>query len=177
MTTSQFYAWVETQPSSKFELIDGFVVAMAAERVGHARVKAAMYVALRAAIRAAGVPCEAFMDGLAVEVGERTAYEPDALVNCGEPPAADLLFAPSPVIVVEVTSPSTGRIDAVRKFADYFRVPSIRHYLIVDGDARVVLHHRKDGDGRIQTSIPGTGPLALDPPGITLRVEDLFEPG
>ena len=41
--------------------------------------------------------------------------------------------------VVEVTSPSTGRVDTVQKLADYFRVPSIQHYLIIDVARRMVV--------------------------------------
>ena len=36
------------------------------------------------------------------------------------------------MIVVEVLSPSTRHIDASKKLAGYFRLPSVAHYLIVD---------------------------------------------
>jgi len=35
------------------------------------------------------------------------------------------------VVVVEVLSPATQSVDFADKLADYFRVPSIQHYLIV----------------------------------------------
>ena len=37
---------------------------------------------MRAAIRKAAVPCEAFTDGLSVPVGD-SDYEPDCIVRCG----------------------------------------------------------------------------------------------
>lgn len=174
LSREAFYAWADAQPEGRFELEDGEVVAMAPERAAHAAVKGEVWLALRNAVRDAGLPCKAVIDSLAVEVGANTAYVPDVLVDCGDL-GRDALVAPAPVIVVEVISPSTGRRDAVRKFADYFRVPSIRHYLIVDPDRRVVLHHRRRlaGDDILSRIVAG-GMLTLDPPGITVRVEDFF---
>ncbi|HYF09406.1 MAG TPA: Uma2 family endonuclease [Acetobacteraceae bacterium] len=175
MTREEYYAWAEQQPAGRFELVDGRVVAMAPERVAHARVKAAAWLSLRNAIRAAGSRCEALIDGVAVEIDAGTSYQPDALVNCGERPDPNAKVAPAPVIVVEVTSPSTARLDAVRKLADYFRVPSIHHYLILDAEKRMTIHHQRRDDGTLTTRIAGSGPITLDPPGIAIRIEDLFE--
>ncbi len=86
----------------------------------------------------------------------------------------DAIAAPHPVVVVEVTSPSNSRVDLTTKFADYFRVPSVRHYLIVHLAKRIVIHHRRRGDEGIESAILGAGTVALDPPGIAIRVEDLF---
>jgi Uma2 family endonuclease len=96
-------------------------------------------------------------------------------VNCGDRIPDDVMVAPNPVIVVEVASPSTSRIDAIAKFADYMRLASVRHYILVDAVKRIVIHHAKQADGGILTAIQGAGPLLLASPGITLRVEDLFE--
>ena len=175
MTRAEYYAWAEAQAGGKFELLEGQVVAMAPERALHVQTKTLVWSALRAAIRDAGVPCQAFGDGLAVEIGQGSAYQPDALVNCGDRIPGDIMVAPNPVVVVEVASPSTSRIDAIAKFADYMRLVSVRHYLLVDAVKRIVIHHAKEADDGIRTAIQGAGPLRLDPPGITIRVEDLFE--
>jgi Uma2 family endonuclease len=176
MTRDAFYAWAERQPRGRYELHDGRVVAMAPERARHAEAKLLATIALREAIAAAGLDCQAYVDGLAVQVGERTAYEPDALVNCGPKPDPDSVVAPNPVVVVEVTSPSTARTDSTGKLVDYFRVPGIQHYLILDPSRRVLVHHRRTGEGTLATAILGGGTLVLDPPGLTLQVEALFPP-
>jgi Uma2 family endonuclease len=62
----------------------GEVVLVVPERVRHNRVKLNVALALREAIRAAELPCEAFTDGLTIEVGEDTDHEPDAVVSCGD---------------------------------------------------------------------------------------------
>ena len=145
--------------------MDGKVVAMAPERAAHARLKARIWRALEDEDRERGLPCEALPDGMTVRIDEHTAYEPDAQVHCGERLADDTVIVPSPVIVVEVLSPSTSARDIGAKLADYFRVASIRHYLIVRTDRPTVIHHRR-GDGEvIETRIVTAGSLQLDPPG------------
>jgi Uma2 family endonuclease len=174
LSREAYYAWAMAQPHGRFELLDGAVVAMAPERVAHSRAKSRAWLMLREALAAANLPCEALPDGVTVEAGERSAYEPDVVVNCGEPVDGEAIAAPCPVIIVEVTSPSNSRVDLTTKAADYLRLSSLRHYLIVHLAKRVVLHHRKLEDGRIETAILGGGALVLDPPGITLSVEDLL---
>lgn len=170
----EYRRWAEAQPRGRFERVAGEVVAMAPERVAHLRVKAAVWLALRQAITAAGLPCEALPDGATVEVGDDTDYEPDAVVNCGERLDDDAIAAPNPVIVVEVLSPSTQSVDTGTKLTDYFRVPSVRHYLIVRANRCVAIHHRRREDGGIETHIVTEGRIELDPPGISILVKDFY---
>ena len=174
MTIDEFLAWAEGRPGRR-ELVDGRVCAMAPERAGHARAKFAVQVTLRDAIRRAGLSCEAMADGMTVRVDAHTAYEPDALVYCGERLPRNDTVVPAPVVVVEVLSPSTGFFDRHGKLAGYFAVPSIAHYLIVDIDRRMVIHHARDGEA-IRTRLVPSGPLRLDPPGLDLSVEDMLDP-
>lgn len=73
-----------------------------------------------------------------------------------------------PVVVVEVLSRSTRGRDTGAKLADYFRLPSVRHYLIVRAEERVIIHHARGEDGVILTRILPDGLIALDPLGMVL---------
>lgn len=174
MSRAEYRRWAEAQPRGRYERADGEVVAMAPERIVHAQAKAMAWLLLRQAVAAAGVKCQVLPDGITVEVDADTDYEPDALVNCGDRAPPDAIAAPNPVIVVEVVSPGSKSIDSGRKLADYFRVPSICHYLIVVTERRMVIHHRRGEAGAIDTRIVAAGMLTLDPPGIVLPVEPLF---
>lgn len=174
LSRDEYRRWAEAQARGRYERIEGEVVAMAPERGAHLRVKAAAWLALRHAIAAAGVPCQALPDGATVEIGDGTDYEPDAAVNCGEPMAAEATAIPNPVIVVEVLSPYTRSTDTGVKLADYFRVPSIQHYLIVHADRPAVIHHRRGDPGRIETKLLSEGKIILDPPGISVEVADFY---
>jgi len=113
-------------------------------------------------------------DGMTVRVADDTSYEPDALVYCGERIVGDSVEVPNPVIVVEVSSPSTRQIDATFKLAGYFSVASVQHYLIVDPDKPVVIHHKRGSGDAIATRILNGGPIKLDPPGFEVTVEAFY---
>jgi Uma2 family endonuclease len=174
MSVAEFLIWAEAQDKGRFELIDGQPVTMAPERTEHVAAKLRAANALTAGIQRAGVPFEAFVEGLAVVVDGSTSYLPDALVNCGEPMAPDAMIAPNPLIVVEVLSPSTRRIDTTVKLAGYFRVASLAHYLIVDLGQRHVVHYRKQADGTVTVAVITEGDIALEPPGISVAVPSLL---
>lgn len=115
-----------------------------------------------------------FGNGLGVRVDAGTIYEPDCLIRCGSPLDGAALEISDPVVVVEVVSPSSRLRDSVDKLAGYFRVASVRHYLIVSTDSRgVILHSRRD-DGGIETAILSGGKPRLDPPGVSVEIASFF---
>lgn len=176
MTSDAFIAWAMERPrGERYELVAGKIVARTPERSAHALTKGQVFRRLADAIEAAGLPCTAYPDGMAVEVDAATIYEPDALVRCGAKLPDDAIKVTDPLIVVEVLSPSTRARDAGAKLEDYFRLASVRHYLILKTENRSLIHHARDAAGRIATRIIRDGAVALDPPGIVLR--DLFAGG
>jgi Uma2 family endonuclease len=92
------------------------------------------------------------------------------MVRCGEPLDNNAIEVRDPLIVVEVVSqhPHTG--DSGTKLSDYFRIASVRHYLIIRAENLSVIHHRRDDAGDILTRIITGGPIQLDPPGIELTL-------
>jgi Uma2 family endonuclease len=110
---------------------------------------------------------------MTVRIDETTAYEPDALVYCGEKLSPSAIEVPEPVIVVEVLSPSSRQVDLAIKLAGYFLLPSLAHYLIVDPTRSLILHHSRSGDA-ILTRVVTEGAIALDPPGLELALADVY---
>ena len=136
--------------------------------------KFAVQTALLAGIHKAGVSCHMLPDGATVRVSLHATHEPDALVYCGPQLPGDAIEVPNPLILVEVASPSTRKIDASLKLTGYFGLPSVRHYLIVDPEGPPVIHHHRRDDGTIVTRIVPDGTIDLVPPGITIAVAELF---
>jgi Uma2 family endonuclease len=143
-------------------------VAIAPECSVHALTKGLIFRRLADAIEAAGLPCTAYPDGMAVQVDGATVYKPDALVRCGPPLPDDAVKVTDPLIVVEVLSPSSRARDVGAKLADYFRLESARHYLILRTEDRTIIHHERDAAGTITTRIVRDSPIRLSPPGIEL---------
>jgi Uma2 family endonuclease len=176
MTVDDFLAWAVTQ-EGRWELYDGVPVAMAPERALHGQVKYLVARAFERVLDRAGLPCRFLLDCVAVRIDRHRSYQPDALIYCGKPLPGDALEAPNPVVVVEVLSPSNAMKDLRDKLVGYFQVPSIVHYLIVDPDSRMVIHHARGSGDAIATRILSAGSsLKLDPPGLEMTVAELFPP-
>ncbi len=171
MTAEEFVAWEEGVPG-RYELVDGQIFAQAAERAAHAKIKGEAFVALREAIRRNDLPCQALPDGMAVRIDKGTVFEPDAQVYCGPELPADALISENPIIVVEVLSSSTGR--ELRKLEGYFQPSSVRHYLILSPDKPLVIHHARGEGETIVTRIFRSGVIALDPPGLSLDLREVY---
>src|ERR1700727_2861210 len=163
LSREEFRRWAEGR-RGRYERVAGEPVAMSPERGEHVRIKSRVWAALDRAVREAGLDCEALGDGVTIEVDADTDYEPDAVVNCGPRLHPDATAATNPVIVVEVLSPSTQSVDSSEKLADYFRVPSIQHYLIVSARRHEIIHHQRAGDG-MASRVVNLGSIHLDLPG------------
>jgi Uma2 family endonuclease len=175
MTVDEFLPWAEAQERGRYELHEGEVIAMSPERAAHWKVKFNAAIALRQAIQLASLNCHAVPDGATVRISQRTAFEPDALVYCGEEVPGNSLEVPNPVIVVEVLSPGTQMTDLRDKLRGYFTVASVHHYLIVDPEKQMVIHHARGQGDVLQTRLVSAGELRLDPPGLTVALASFFE--
>jgi Uma2 family endonuclease len=172
MDVDVFLAWAEGR-QGRWELREGRPVLMSPERAAHALTKYAAQESLKAGIKRAGLPCRMFPDGMTVQITARNAYEPDALVVCPAPPL-DAIEIPNPVVVVEVLSPSTAADDHGVKLDGYFSVASVEHYLILDADRRVMIHHKRGQAGAIETRVLRDGVIRFDPPGFDAEVAAFF---
>lgn len=174
MSREAFRQWAEAVPRGRYERLDGRPVAKEVERVAHNRVKMLVWQALERAASRCAVRCTAYGDGITVEVGEDTDYEPDAVLNLGPPVPEDRYDAPNPFAIVEVTSPSTSRIDRTRKLRDYFSLPSVQHYLVVQARERRVLHYRRGETGVTMNTVERNGEIELSPLDLRLAAADFF---
>lgn len=175
MTAAEFIRWTGNLPEGKrFELVDGEPVAMSPERNRHNLVKADCWLALRQAVRLAGIDCTVLSDGATVKVDEGNVYEPDVTIQCGKPIDLDETTAQHPTILVEVLSPSTKSVDSSGKLLGYFQLPSVEHYLVVDPAKFAVIHHYRSGDG-IGTALFREGSIKLEPPGLVLDIAEFFD--
>ena len=176
MGREAYRAWANRQDRGRFERVHGVVVAMAPERANHNLAKGNVRDALRRAVRQARLPCQVFTDGMTLEV-EDSDHEPDCVVRCGgERLPGDAIAVPDPLIVVEVLSLGTSAMDRAWKREEYFRLPSVRHTLIIWADRPRVAHHRRADGGSIDTVILTAGLIRLDPPGIEIQMEDIYAP-
>ncbi|HVC61133.1 MAG TPA: Uma2 family endonuclease [Acetobacteraceae bacterium] len=174
MTREEFQAWADQQPSDRFERIDGIVIAMAPERISYIRRKGSACDALRRAIREAGLTsCEVLGDGVTVQV-EDSDFEPDALLHCGPRLPGDETKVSDPLMLVEVLSPDSGTLDRASKLRAYSKLPSVLHYLIVCPEEQRIVRYSRMPNDQVATQVFVSGEIRLDPPGITVTVEEFY---
>ena len=79
------------------------------------------------------------------------------------------------MVILEMLAPGTRAVDFGGKLDGYFRLASVRHYLIVKVATRSLIHHWRGKDDGLHTALVASdAALHLDPPGLALEVPDFF---
>ena len=120
----------ELSADVKHQYLDGTVYAMSGASRNHERIAGNVYGELRNHLR--GKPCEPFSSDLKIKAGNYLFY-PDAMVVCDDPVSHEY-YTETPVLVVEVLSKSTRRIDETVKRRVYQSIPSLQEYVLIEQD-------------------------------------------
>jgi Uma2 family endonuclease len=172
MSREEFFAWAEAQ-DARYEF-DGFQpVAMTGGTVDHSRICQNLWGALRSRLRGGG--CEPLGPDAGIRtVGDAVRY-PDAVVTCTKI-GGSAREVPNPVVVFEVLSPTSGRMDRIVKLLEYRAVASIRRYVIVESTStELTLYARTDPGGEwTATVLTADKNLPLPEIGIDIPVAELF---
>ena len=172
LLTFEDYLEFEEASPLRHEFVAGEVYAMEGASRRHGRIVGNIYMRLRTA--AAGGPCEAYLVGLQLRVGN-DIYYPDAIVACS-PSDTDNHRVNEPRLLVEVTSPSTARVDRTNKLQAYRSIPSLTTYLIVEQASRRVVRHWRDTSGEWQQEdLRGDGTMMLSCPEAMLTLDQIYE--
>ena len=118
-----------------------------------------------------------YLAPLDVRLSDRDTVQPDLLfVRWGRLDrfVADRRFDGPPDLVVEVVSPTSRRLDRVRKLALYERAEVLEYWVVDPTDRTVTIHVLRDG--RYESVVAGAdGRLASEViPGLTISATDLF---
>lgn len=160
----------------KHEYLNGIVHAMAGGTLGHDAIGLNVTSALKTRLR--GGRCRPHGSDALVHLsrqGDERYYYPDASATCGPfDPAGRAIEAP--VLIVEVLSPSTARLDRTEKKDAYLACESLRHYVLVEPERVEVTIYTRAADGwtmTIYNELTDTLPL----PGIEadLPLAEIYE--
>jgi len=170
MSIDEFLAWERDQPE-RFEFADGAVTMMTGGSAAHVTIAMNIGYALRNALR--GGPCRPFGSDMKV-IANGTVRYPDISVTSRPIDDRDDRIT-EPVAVIEVLSPTTERIDRGRKKLDYFATASIRHYVIVEQDERLIDLYTRTDLGWVNEVIAGDTVLKLSGIGVELSLDTIYE--
>lgn len=131
----------------KHEYLGGEVHAMAGGTIRHSAIATNVTVALGSALR--GKPCRPFNSDLKVRIelpGHTRFYYPDAMVTC-DPSRDSDQWEDRPVVIVEVLSESTRRIDLTEKRDAYLTIPTLKALIFIEPDLLHATVYRRNPAG------------------------------
>ncbi len=170
MTMAEFLAWEERQ-ELRYEFDGVQAHAMTGGSLNHAAIQVMLITALANRLR--GSPCRVFGSHLKMSVTGSIRY-PDAMVLCTTQDGKATVVN-DPVVVFEIVSPSTERVDRIVKSGEYRNTPSIQAYVMLQQDFVGAMVFRRAGDIWVaDTYGPGTT-LPLPVIGIELALDELYE--
>ncbi|HEX3993638.1 MAG TPA: Uma2 family endonuclease [Acetobacteraceae bacterium] len=169
MTAEEFLAWEERQ-EERYEF-DGFrPVAMTGGTFAHEVIGGNIRSELDNRLR--GSRCISLGPNMKIAVAGRFRY-PDAVVVCS-PVDRKATVITDPVIVFEVLSDGTARIDQFDKLREYTATPSIIRYVILDQDTIGATVYARDGDRMVVETVARGGTLRLPEIDVEVPVDDLY---
>ncbi len=146
--TPEEYLAGERLSDVRHEYLAGTVHAMSGGSTAHARIAGNIFREFGNQLR--GKPCEVFTSDMKVRLRPAEGeffYYPDVTVDCAPSRDPHAVYLEEPMVIVEVLSPSTERIDLSEKLGNYLRLPSLAVYVVVNQFSPHVTVHRRTAEG------------------------------
>ncbi|MBL8923776.1 MAG: Uma2 family endonuclease [Myxococcaceae bacterium] len=157
----------------KLEYCEGVIYAMAGGTPTHAELS----VNAAAILKRELIGCSVFSSDLKVRV-ERTDLSafPDVSVVCGEreSSAIDRNALTNPILLVEVTSPSTEDYDRGEKLSHYKQLPSLAAVLFVSHRTQRITVVRRGATGWDELEFRAGERVVLQPPVLSFAVDEVY---
>ena len=173
MTVEEYFRFEESSPV-KHEYVEGEVYAMSGVTARHNRIAGNIFFRLFTAARRGS--CDVFIGDMRIQVARERYYYSDVAIVCTPVAEADVV-AREPSVVVEVTSPSTARIDRNEKLDAYRSISNLQSYLIIDHRRRRVERHWRQtlGSEWQREEVVGAGRVHEPVLDVELTLDDIYE--
>jgi Uma2 family endonuclease len=170
MNLADFLDW-EARQELRYEF-DGFqAYAMVGGTAAHSTIQRNLLTALT--IRLRGKPCQAHGSELKIAVAGSVRY-PDAFVVCTRvAPKAQVVA--DPVVIFEVLSETTARVDHVTKNAEDRATASVQRYVMLEQDSQAATVFAREGDRWVGSLLTGDAMLAMPEIGIEVPLAELYD--
>lgn len=169
MIRDEFFAWAGVG-DEKYEF-DGFQpVAMTRPNIAHSRITGNLQAGLRSRLQ--NGPCEAYLGVGVATVNEAVRY-PDVVITC-TPTRGSAYLVERPVVVFEVISPGNSGTDRIIKVREYFAVPSIHTYVIIEQSTQGVTVLRRSDRSSVTITLVADEVLKLSDPDFEIPVAELY---
>lgn len=149
-SVDDYLLW-EPEQTLRHDYVRGEVFAMTGGTLRHNR--ATLRCSLNFEQHLKGTPCKVFSGDVKVAVQETEHwFYPDVVVTCNTQDLADMNATQvrSPVLVLEVLSPSTAAYDRGDKFLSLQKLTSLREYALLDAVIARLEVFRRNAAGRFE---------------------------
>jgi Uma2 family endonuclease len=174
LTEEQYLAF-ERAAEYKSEFLDGEMLAMSGASRSHVRIQQNLAGELYARLRGSG--CEALGSDIRIRVSSRNYFYADVSVACDKVANEGDDNLTNPVVIFEISSPSTARYDRDLKFQRYQDIDSLKDYILVKQE-RVHIEHftrQEDGGWRIRYYPLMGDDVQIDSIGVAIPVSRIYE--
>ena len=174
MTLDDFLRW-DDGTETHYELIGGFVVAMAPPAEAHRILAMRLGSRIDAALSTRR-PCNAQIEAGVIRPDRADTYfEADIAATCAANQPGRQAVS-DPFLIVEILSPSSDRHDRRVKLPVYRQIETVQEIVLIASDGLYAeLHRRAGGQWITEILRGGEGVLALTSAGIEIPMSDLYE--
>jgi len=173
--TPEQYLEDELQRTYRCEYIDGQIFAMAGASRAHNIISSNFNTLLNNHL--ARSPCQVFVSDMKVHIKHKKGeyfYYPDIMVGC-EPKDNHKYYLEQPLLIIEVLSESTEKIDRREKLLAYQTISSLKEYVIVSQDEILVEIYRRDDQNQWwKTDFIGEEIVELKSVDLSLQMSQIY---
>lgn len=167
--TEEAYLKMESVSEVRHEYYDGHAYAMGGTNRNHNILSGNLAGEFRNHLK--GSPCATFSADIKVTFA-KTYFYPDIIVDC-TPSEGNGYFANTPLIIVEVLSKSTKKLDTTTKLIHYINIPGLKEYVLVEQESVCIQVLRKSKHWLPEFFYLGDS-IIFESIDLTLPVEDIY---
>lgn len=163
----------ERDVDTRSEYVDGEIYAMAGASETHNTITHTLGSAIDNALKDT---CRVWQSDMKV-IGKTHdnkpfSYYPDIMAACGEN-TDDPYYRTNPILIIEVLSGSTKRIDLKEKFDNYTQIPSLLEYVVVSQETPYLRVYRRRTNWQLE-SYYAEDTLVLESVGLEIAVHHIY---
>lgn len=167
------YLHYEMDAPERSEYANGMIYAMAGASELHNTIAGDLYAQINLSLP---TECRVWQSDMKV-VGKTTddttfAYYPDIMAACGEN-TDHPYYRTNPILIIEVLSNSTQRIDLLEKYKHYTQLPSLIEYVVVSQDTPFLKIFRRRTHWQAECFY-AEDTFTLESVGLTLAVQQIY---
>lgn len=163
----------ERDLDTRSEYVDGEIYAMAGASETHNTITGSFFASIENHLSNTCRVWQSDMKVVGKTHGHKPfAYYPDIIVACGEN-TGDQYYRTNPILIVEVLSGSTKRVDLKEKCDNYTQIPSLLEYVVVSQDTPFLRVFRRRTHWQLEAYY-AEDTLVLESVGLTLPVTQIY---